>query len=181
MAENEDSSVRFPTLPIVCLWCPTRPRRCRGPRPVPGRQLLQSWVELGARQPGVAGAALLQPQAMVEIPCRDCATQARCCWGTPITRPGDGRNPLQGLCGRGSFVLGDADIHSRRWCKSPAGIVWAGVVRVWGTPISRPGDGRNPLQGSSAGARSRLPTPMFPAGCGPGGSRATIGCGVPPC
>ena len=40
---------------------------------VPGRQLFQSWVDIGEREPGVAGAALWQPQAMVEIPFRDCA------------------------------------------------------------------------------------------------------------
>jgi len=40
---------------------------------VPGRQLFQSWVDIGEREPGVAGAALWQPQAMVEIPFGDCA------------------------------------------------------------------------------------------------------------
>jgi hypothetical protein len=43
---------------------------------------------------------------MVEIPCRDCAGGGRSCWGTPIFIPGDGVNPLQGLCGRGLFGFG---------------------------------------------------------------------------
>jgi len=40
---------------------------------VPGRQLFQSWVDVGCGVPGVAGAALWQPQALVEIPIGDCA------------------------------------------------------------------------------------------------------------
>ena len=54
-------------------WCPTRPRHVREPRPAPRRQLLQSWADFMERLPGVAGAALWQPQAMGEIPFRDCA------------------------------------------------------------------------------------------------------------
>ena len=40
---------------------------------VPGRQLFQIWVDVEGRVPEVAGAALWQPQALVEIPIGDCA------------------------------------------------------------------------------------------------------------
>jgi hypothetical protein len=50
---------------------------------------------LGARVPGVAGAALWQPQAMVEIPYRDCAWRI-----------------VFGIRRRGLLVLGQADMYT---------------------------------------------------------------------
>ena len=56
---------------------------------VPGRQLFQSWVDIGEREPGVAGAALLQPQAMVEIPFGDCAARVGVRNGAGLGRGGE--------------------------------------------------------------------------------------------
>ncbi len=43
---------------------------------------------------------------------------------------------MKGLCDPGSFGLGDADIHSWRWSKSPAGIVRRGSFSIANADVS---------------------------------------------
>ena len=119
IADHHQSAVPGRASPMIASWCPMQPRRMREPRPAPRRQHLQCWAAAGGRQPGVAGAALWQPQAMVEIPCRDCAGRDRSWWPRrshlpaqprPIPFPGrtgvdwwGGDRPPPGDSGNGSL------------------------------------------------------------------------------
>ena len=143
-------------------WCPTRPRHVREPRPAPRRQLLQSWADFMERVPGVAGAALGQPQAMIEIPCRDCATGDRPWWATWMGHPAGSTGSsatagdvsprrLRNPGGRKSIVVGRMD---GLLC-----IVW--MAHSVGSPgSSRPHRKRSP-------GRDRTPPDVSPGSSAP--------------